>query len=265
MSLCEESFLESASCFSLAAPSVRKVRGSIGARGGICRCSAKGAANSDTFARETVTAICGRANPTLPWPDAPPDGQPRTCDTAKLVFAWLAEPKKWDPIPILPGDQQMRRELGLPLEDAQGRPVQGVSPAEIRLSVVLRQRLADLRWRADVGGKEFHLTDADKQLKALLDADAAYAALTFDPSASQSGLRRFYNRIDSATDVLKRMVLDLQAAKRISHDPEIRALMVKAADSWQKLMGAMRGERARGKSSRRWRRSAERPINWRSG
>ena len=138
----------------------------------------------DTFARETVEAICGRANPTLRGPDAPSDGTPREFTAAELLFAWLVEPEKWEPFGSCRPSESLREYLGLPLADADGRRLRGVSPFEVENSDSLARRLADLRQRADAEGKEFRPTDAEKELDSLLDAYDKYRALTFNPNVA---------------------------------------------------------------------------------
>ena len=63
----------------------------------------------DTFARETVEAICGRPTPTLLSPDDSANGKPRKFNAAELLFAWLAEPAKWEDVPFLPADDKQLR------------------------------------------------------------------------------------------------------------------------------------------------------------
>ena len=46
----------------------------------------------DTFARETVEAICGRVEPTIKLKD----GATRAFSASELLFAWLSEPERWE-------------------------------------------------------------------------------------------------------------------------------------------------------------------------
>ena len=95
----------------------------------------------DTFARETVEAICGRPDPTLTLPSA----QPQKFTAAELLFSWLAEPEKWENVPFLAAqDQQLREEvLGLPLYDEQGRRLRYATPAEVENNAELGRRWAE--------------------------------------------------------------------------------------------------------------------------
>ena len=78
-------------------------------------------------------------------------------------------------------DEQLRRDLGLPLEDADGRRLRCVSPRYVEESGAIRRRLAEIMRRADAEGKDFQLTDVEKKLDRLIDAYGAYRAWTFDP------------------------------------------------------------------------------------
>ncbi len=196
----------------------------------------------DTFARETVRAICGRPNPTLSGPDAPPDGRPREFSAAELLFTWLAEPDKWEDVAFLPADdQQLREAVGLPLEDAQGRRLQCVSPRYVKESEAIRRRLAAIMQRADVEGKDFQLSDVEKKLDRLIDAYGAYRALTFDPRSQQTAPQRFADRMQSAKDALLRLAGDSHVAQKISSEPKTRAEVVKATEAWRKVLGALHG------------------------
>ena len=106
----------------------------------------------DTFARETVEAICGRPDPTLTLPGA----QPQKFTAAELVFSWLAEPEKWENVPFLAAeDRAVAREvLGLPLYDEQGRRLRYATPAEVENNAELGRRWAELQTRADAEGEE---------------------------------------------------------------------------------------------------------------
>ena len=54
----------------------------------------------DTFARQTVAAICGRANPLLHMSETQADDV-RKFEAAELLFSWLVEPGKWEHVPLL--------------------------------------------------------------------------------------------------------------------------------------------------------------------
>ena len=108
----------------------------------------------DTFARETVEAICGQANPTLRGPDTAADGPPRQYSAAELSFSWLVEPSKWENVDFLPAaDEQFRRNLDLPLEDANHRRLRCVSPRVVESSDAIAVRWADLMRRTEAGAR----------------------------------------------------------------------------------------------------------------
>jgi ABC-type transport system involved in cytochrome c biogenesis permease subunit len=193
----------------------------------------------DTFARESVEAICGRASPTLDPPDAA-DGRPQKFNAAELLFAWLAEPEKWDHVRLLPADEELREYLALPLNDAHDRPLRGISPFEIDESDVLARRLDDFRRRAE--GGSFEPTDVEKRLDRLLGAYDKYRILTFDPKSSRSLLLWSNVRGRRIVDALKRLTVNVELAKRIGSDPQIRQQWRQVIDSWQKLIEAMHGD-----------------------
>ena len=201
----------------------------------------------DTFARETVEAICGRVNPTLQLPGR----EPHNYSSAELLFAWLAEPGKWENTSFLTAqDAELRADvLGLPLRDAVGRRLRYVSPVEVENSVTLGQRWAELQKRSEAEGKGFRLSGVDKKLKNLVDAYGKFRTLTYNPNSPQDTPRRFYARMSSAAMAWRRLAGDLQAANRISRDEAIRQAMVEAGDALQKMMsGAHGGEFSREKT-----------------
>ena len=194
----------------------------------------------DTFARETVEAICGRPNPTLLSPDDSPSGKLREFGAAELLFAWLAEPEKWEDVPFLPADdEQLRLDIGLPLQDAQGRRLRYVSPRYLKQSPAIRNRLTETIRRAEAEGKDFQLTDLEKKLDHVFDTYSIYRAVTRDPRLPSIASERFNNRKDLAKDALLRLVGDSYMAEKIGSEPKTGADVVKTAEAWQKLLGAM--------------------------
>ncbi len=197
----------------------------------------------DTFARETVEVICGRADPTL----APPGGPPHKFTAAELVFSWLAEPAAWQKTPCLLAENAELRErlLKLPLDDENGHRLRYASPAEVeRNSEELDRSLEDLDRRerqAKAEGKDFRLTGADKAVKTLVNAYSKFGLLTFDPKMVEAMPRRFHSRIRLAAGAWRKLAGDLQGARRISRDDEIRRLMIQASQSLQQLLALMHG------------------------
>ena len=155
----------------------------------------------DTFAREIIRAVCGRPNPTLNGPDDPLEHRPREFSAAELLFVWLAEPRRWEDAAFLPADdEQLRRDLGLPLEDFAGRRLRCISPRYVKESEAVRSRLAEIMRRAEVEGRDFQLTDVEKKLDRLIDAYGAYRALTADPRSQHAAPQRFIERARLAKD-----------------------------------------------------------------
>ena len=102
----------------------------------------------DSFARKTVEVVCGRSYPTMI--DA--DGRRRKFDAVELLFAWLAEPQRWENVAFLPADDRWLREelLDIPLCDEAGRRLRFVSPATLRANPGFVGYWTDLQRR---GGK----------------------------------------------------------------------------------------------------------------
>ena len=193
----------------------------------------------DTFARETVEAVCGREEPTLPlgndrWP---------TFSAAELLFSWLAEPEKWEHVPFLVAeDKQLRRDvLGLPLTDASGRRLRYASPVEVENSAELGRRWEELGRQEEAAGAPPSPTGVDKSLTNLVEAYVTYRQLTFNPTAPKDTPRRFFARVRSSADAWRKLAADLQAARRITREPAIRDEMVAAGDALQKIIATMHG------------------------
>ena len=125
----------------------------------------------------------------------------RTWDPAELVFAWLAEPERWEQEAFLPADDEVRELLALPAE-AQGErsALPGyVSPRQIAAAAPFRERLAQLaeRQRA-AGGKPPTLTPLDRKAESLYQAYSQYRQLTFDPERPASRRTRFLEALAAA-------------------------------------------------------------------
>ncbi len=195
----------------------------------------------DTFARQTVEMICGRANPVLRMSDAQSDGETRKFEAAELLFSWLVEPEKWEHVPFLPADEEMKRYLYLRLWDKDGRWLRDASPAELESDEALARRLEEkLQQRAE-NGKNLDLSSTEKDFGRLLDALGKYRRLTLDPKSSQNLLWWPSNRALMAADALKRLSGDPEVAKRISRDAKTAKLAVQVVDSWQKIIAALHG------------------------
>ena len=145
----------------------------------------------DTFARATVKTICGSQRP-----DCLPEG-----GAAELLFAWLAEPQRWETIAFLPAAEPGLRMdlLDLPLRDEQGRPLRYVSPRDAAAAVKLRQRLEEISIRqrqAETAGKRADISPTNAAARELAEAYAAYRQLTFQPAAPVAGRGRFNDKLE---------------------------------------------------------------------
>jgi len=193
----------------------------------------------DTFARETVEAICGRVDPTLVLGDAPP----RKFTAAELLLSWLAEPEKWEKVSFLEAaDAELRKDvLGLPLVDANGGRLRYASPADVENNAALGRRWAKLQKQAEAAGQSFRPVGVDKKIKVLVEAYEKFCLLTFNLAAPKDTPRRFYSRLRLSIDAWRLLAGALQGANRISGDAEIRRLMVQAGETLQKLSAQMHG------------------------
>jgi cytochrome c-type biogenesis protein CcsB len=194
----------------------------------------------DSFARETVGAICGRSSPTLLLEN----GEQKTFSAAELLFSWLAEPARWEKIAFLPAaDRQLREEaLGLPMADAQGRRLYYVSPAEVQSSAALERYMAEFGRRAEAAGRGFRLSRLDRRVQKLLNAYDRYRKLTFDADAPTDTPRRFYERFRAVRAAYARLAADRQGMKRIGEDERVRRLMLAAGEAVQSLTAALHQE-----------------------
>ena len=197
----------------------------------------------DTFARDTVEAICGSVNPTFLPPDSAgtatlfPGGKPRTFSAPELLFSWLVEPEQWKGVAFLAaGDKELRTDvLDLPLADEQGRRLSFVTIAEAQNNRGLGQHWAELERQAQAAGQGFRPKGVEKRIKDLVDAYAKFDQLTFDPRTSEESSSRFFTRVRSGIS------------------------------AWQKLAGATQRSRAGATTTRsgsRWPKRAWRCRKW---
>ncbi len=194
----------------------------------------------DTFARKTVEAICGRDAPTLTLED----GRRREFSAAELLFAWLAEPERWEHVAFLPAeDPRLRREvLELPLRDEGGRRLRFVSPAEVEGNPHLDRYWNKLLRRAKEQGEKFRLSETDRLVKRLDLAYARYRRLTFDAAPPKIAPRRFLRRVRLAGNAWHELFTDPQCAVRIATDERVRQLVVESSEAWKDLIDRFHGE-----------------------
>ena len=215
----------------------------------------------DTFARETVEAICGCANPTLAPPelsDAPaeavkkaianartmfPEGRPKTFQAAELLFSWLVEPERWERTAILKADDAaLRGAMGLPLLDRDGRRLRYVSLEETENNVPFGRLLAELQEKSAHQGKQFRPRGLDKQVNELVDAYERYRQVAFLPKTAESPNNRFIDRIHLTSKAWWKLAGRLQRADLLANDDNARQWMVQAGEALQKIAGRMEGE-----------------------
>jgi ABC-type transport system involved in cytochrome c biogenesis permease subunit len=214
----------------------------------------------DTFARETVEAICGRANPTLSFADALsdadadapeyaeakklfPNGGPRKFAPEELLFSWLVEPEKWEDVPFLAAEnKQLRQEvLKLPLFDKQGRRLRYASLKQVENCPELGRRWAELQVRSESEGGKFNPLGIDKHVKELIESYARYRDLTYDPKAPQEMSRRFFTRLRGAAGAWKKLAAELRQSGLTSPNGEDVQGAKKLNESLQQLIALVHG------------------------
>jgi len=171
----------------------------------------------DTLARAVVGAICGRENPRLELEGALPGenvdsarfaqarklfphANKRKFTSAELLFSWLAEPEKWEQVPLLTaGHWELRREiLQVPVKDRQGRRLKYVSVQQVENAPRLHRRLAELsekQEQTEAEGRPFQLVGLDKKLSELVDAYRLYRMVSFNPAAPDADRNRFAGKL----------------------------------------------------------------------
>ncbi|MGW8256132.1 MAG: cytochrome c biogenesis protein [Thermoguttaceae bacterium] len=194
----------------------------------------------DTFARETVEAICGCVNPTFlpPYADAYtqstatesaaakqlfPENEPRKFSCAELLLSWLVEPEKWETVPILAAEhKQLRLEvLKLPLFDAQGQRLRYVSVRDVENCAELGRRWAELQVRAQLRSDKYKPLGVDKSVQKLIAAYQRFRALTYSPLDARTAPLRFIARLGKSAKAWKRLLGHWQRAnKRVSTEKD---------------------------------------------
>jgi ABC-type transport system involved in cytochrome c biogenesis permease subunit len=214
----------------------------------------------DTFARETVEAICGRTNPTLSLADALPDadadapeyaeakklfptGGPRKFAPEELLFSWLVEPERWEQVPFLAAEnKQLRQEvLNLPLFDKQGRRLRYASLKQVENCPELGRRWAELQVRAESEGAKFNPVGVDKHVKELIEAYGRYRNLTCNPQSAQEVSRRFIARLRNTADAWKKLDAELRQSGALKQDEQSNPLLEKLDDSFRQLIALVHG------------------------
>ena len=173
----------------------------------------------DSYAREAVETVCGRASPRLGPDGTPqggpelaaaralfPDGRPRTFTAAEILLSWMVEPEKWENVPFLAAEHEDLRKdlLGLPVFAAAGQRLKYVSPRQVQRARMFHARLSDLAEReqqADKEGRQLELAGLDKQVKTLFNAYTLFRLLTFNPSAVLDSRDKTITDLRSALEI----------------------------------------------------------------
>lgn len=170
----------------------------------------------DTFARSACDVVCGRESPRLDLKtnltkgqlESPemaaarslfPDGKARKFKPSELLLSWVLEPEKWERVPFIEAKhEEARKQLKLPLTNADGEPIAFASPYELRHSDAFEKRLReifDMRRAADAKGEEPQLSEVDKKIEAMWQGLRLWSSLglssEFDRDASAEFMQAF--------------------------------------------------------------------------
>jgi ABC-type transport system involved in cytochrome c biogenesis permease subunit len=160
----------------------------------------------DTFARETVQAVCGRTNPRLQL-----EGDTKKFSAAELVFSWLVQPEKWNDVAFLrAGNETLRKDLlDLPTRDDQGRRLRYASPSQVAKSPAFDRYLAELslaQQAAANAGEPFSLSGEAEAAAELNKAYGVYRTLSFDPKNPSINRTEFFSHLGNVVQTWRRQL-----------------------------------------------------------
>ena len=122
-----------------------------------------------------------------------------------MVFSWLVEPEKWERVPFLAAaNEDLRRELDLPIMDSQGNHLKYASPWDVAHSDALRKRLEDFSMAQQHATKEektLEPTGVDKKAQDLWEAYWAFRTVSFHPETARGGRQRLREQISEFAKV----------------------------------------------------------------
>ena len=191
----------------------------------------------DTFARETVKAVCGRENPRLQI-----DGHTKKFSAAELLFCWLTQSEQWDDIAFLrAGNEQLRKEvLDVATRDDLGKHLRYVSPRCVEQSNKFDRLLIELaseRQKAEEGGRESKLTETAEAAVELNNAYSVYRLLSFDPRRPSITRTRFYNRLGKVIGTWRNdLAPNLQPWLNPEHKDELGEIVSRLSDAMARLV-----------------------------
>ena len=213
----------------------------------------------DTFARAQVKRLCGTANPQLGLAGAftrmelqslSPDqfdevksaSKPRQFAAAELLFSWLAEPERWESIPLLYADDESLRSdlLEVPLFDDQGQRLRYVSPRQIVAAKKFRLRLEELGQQDDMHKQVKPGAAAlDKKVRDLYEAYTLYRQLTFDASRSAESRTWAQDSVISMAQTWIRLEDELLRMPAAEGRQGFGDLVAKTSEAMRKLVAPM--------------------------
>lgn len=172
----------------------------------------------DTYARLSTEVVCGRTNPTISppaegieetdgdaWKALFPAGEARKWQASELLLSWLVEPERWEDVPFLPAKhEELRRDvLDIPLKDAKGDFLAGVSPRTLQESEGFQRRIMEIvtaRRDAAAAGKEYQPSAVEKKVEELFRAHGLYRELMFDPRVGPGAQRQLRGELKDVVD-----------------------------------------------------------------
>ncbi len=114
-----------------------------------------------------------------------PEGKLRKFTPSELVFDWLARPEKWERVPfIYLGREDVREELGFPINGPNGMKLNFVSPHDIATSPQLRLYLREMeeRRQEQAASGELEETAMDSHIwREMMFRYGVFREVTLDP------------------------------------------------------------------------------------
>ena len=161
-----------------------------------------------TAAVEAVKSICGTDSPRFSLDSAQltgelsadsaaritryftDGGKTRKFSALELYMLWQMEPEVWEHIPFIEcKNPDLRRLLGVPLVDKNGKALKYVSPRQASKSTILPEYRYNLELQIQAeqrAGIQHQQSKLEKSIIKLFDAVELYRKITFYPPASQN-------------------------------------------------------------------------------
>ena len=192
----------------------------------------------DTFARETVQAVCGKTNPRLDF-----DGETKKFSAAELLFSWLVEPDKWNNADFLRASNETLREkiLDVPPRDDLGKRLRYVSPLKLDESPKFDHylsKLADMQQKSAEDGLPFTLAGESEAAAELNKAYGIYRMVSFDPRRPAITRTRFFSCLSEVLQTWRsELAPGLQPWLELKQQDNLAGIVQRINESMQNLVG----------------------------